>query len=427
MPFTQTGAAVLADQWWEAFKDPLLDSLVESGLSENLELGADWSAFAAALATVARERSFLFPQVEGVAAVQTGGPQQEFAQQQEIQAGLRASYEIDLWGRIRAGIQAEEFRSRATYYDYQTAAMLLSAEIANAWFELLTARRQLDLARKQTRTNEDIMNLIRARFAGGQIRAVDILRQEQLLKATRSQIILFETEIAILENRLAVLLGRPSQNPFRLPSAPLPSLPPLPDTGLPLDLVRRRPDVQRAYFEVLAADREMAQAIRSRYPTLALDVVGEVSAGDFSSLFENWAYSLGAGLVAPLFYGGRLRAEVDRTEAVKNQLLYVYGQSVLTAFEEVENALVRERQQLALLELLQERIQVATKTTEQLQTEFLNGMSAYLDVLLALDEQQQLQRDLLEAKQELLEIRIGLYRALGGDLETGYEPNNNAS
>ena len=171
----------------------------------------------------------------------------------------------------------------------------------------------------------------------------------------------------------------------------------------------------------------MAQAIRSRYPTLALDVVGEVSAGDFSSLFENWAYSLGAGLVAPLFYGGRLRAEVDRTEAVKNQLLYVYGQSVLTAFEEVENALVRERQQLALLELLQERIQVATKTTEQLQTEFLNGMSAYLDVLLALDEQQQLQRDLLEAKQELLEIRIGLYRALGGDLETGYEPNNNAS
>lgn len=339
----------------------------------------------------------------------------------QLQTGLAASYELDLWGRIRAGVQAEKYTAQAFLYDYRAAAMTISAEISNTWYELLTARRQLELVEEQIRTNEDIVKLIRARFAGGQIRAVDILRQEQLLESTRDQRIFYETNLKLLENRLSVLLGRPPQNIENFRPGVLPALPPLPETGLPLELIRRRPDLQQAYNLVLAADREMAFAIRSKFPVISLDATGSFRAADVSNLFENWTYSLAGNLVAPLIYGGRLSAEVDRAEAVKNQLLFEYGQAVLIAFEEVENALFQEKKQRERLEVLERRLELATKTAGQLRIEFLNGLSPYLDVLLALDEQQQLEREMLEGQQELLEIRIGLYRALAGAFETQNE------
>lgn len=148
--------------------------------------------------------------------------------------------------------------------------MTLSAEISATWFQLLTLKKQLELTNQQIETNENIIRLIRARFTSGQIRAVDILRQEQLLESTRDQKIFFETQLELSNNRLAVLLGRPPQNQSITPEDNLPELPPLPETGLPLELIRRRPDVKQAYNLVLAADREMAQAIRSKYPRISL-------------------------------------------------------------------------------------------------------------------------------------------------------------
>jgi outer membrane protein TolC len=158
----------------------------------------------------------------------------------------------------------------------------------------------------------------------------------------------------------------------------------------------------------------MAYAVRSKFPIISLDATGSFNSSEVSNLFENWTYSLAGNLVAPLIYGKRLSAEVDRAEAVKNQRLFEYGQAVLTAFEEVENALLQEKKQLERLEVLERRIELSNKTSRQLRIEFLNGLSPYLDVLLALDEQQQLEREIIEAQQVLLEIRIGLYRALAG-------------
>ncbi len=412
--FTATGTASLPENWWQSFEDPVLDSLVQQGLQENLFLAGNWQEYKAALAVVKRERSFLFPQVDGFAGIDKNTPQGNFSQDFQLQTGLAASYEIDLWGRIRAGIQAEKFNAQAVLRDYQAAAMTISAEISITWYQLLTARRQLELINQQIKTNEDIVKLIRARFAGGQIRAVDILRQEQLLESTRDQKIFYETNLEILKNRLAVLLGRPPQNIEEFSSGIIPNLPPLPETGLPLELVRRRPDLQRAYSLVLAADRELAFAVRSKFPVISIEAQGRFNSADINKLFENWTYSLAGNLVAPLIYGGRLSAEADRAEAVKNQRLFEYGQAVLTAFEEVENALFQEYKQIERLEVLERRLDLSAKTSKQLRIEFLNGLSPYLDVLLALDEQQQLEREILEARQELLEIRIGLYRALAG-------------
>lgn len=394
--------------------------MIDEALRTNLQLAGDWQQFRAAMAVVKREKSFLWPDIQASARTAISRPEPDFAGGENLQVGVSAAYEIDLWGRIRSGIEAEEFRAQATYFDFQAAAMSLSAETAITWYQLVSARKQLELINRQIETNEDIVRLIRARFTGGQIRAVDILRQEQLLESTRDQRIIYETNIEVLRNQLAVLLGRPPQNEGRIAGDSLPKLPPLPATGLPLELVRRRPDVRQAYNLVLAADRDMAQAIRNKYPRISLNLEGQMRSNNYSSLFQDWAYTLAGNIVAPLIYGGRLRAEVDRTQALKNQVLYDYGQTVLVSFREVEDALIREQKQKERIEVLEKRLELARKTSEQLRIEFLNGLSDYLDVLLQLDQQQQLQRDMIEARQSLLEIRISLYRALAGDF--GYEP-----
>lgn len=418
LEFSNSGDTIIPDKWWESFDDPALNDVINSALQENLMLAGSWQDFLASIAGLKVESSFLWPEIAATARAETNGPASDFEQNSQFSSGILASYELDLWGRIRAGVQAEKFRARASYYDYRSAAMTISAETSITWYQILTTRKQMKLVKQQIETNRNLVRLIRARFSSGQVRAVDILRQEQLLESTLDELVFYETELALLENRLAVLLGEPAQNALELPEADLPELPPLPATGLPLELVRRRPDVQQAYQLVLAADREMAQAIRSRYPVISVDFQGQFSSGNFNSLFQDWAYSLAGNLVAPLIYGGRINAEIERTEAIKQQLLYQYGQTVLVAFREVEDALIREEQQKERLKILSRQLDLAQKTTGQLKKEFLNGLSNYLDVLLSLDAEQQLQRELLEAKQEQLEIRINLYRALAGGFET---------
>ena len=416
--FSFTGTEAIPEKWWTSFNDPVLNNLIDSALTENLNLAATWEQFMAAQAILRREKSSLWPDIELVARSAVSRPEPDFAGGENFQAGLAAAYEVDLWGRIRADIEAEEFRAEASFYDYQAAAMTLSAELSATWFQLLTFRKQLDLTNRQIETNEEIIRLIRARFTSGQIRAVDILRQQQLLESTRDQKIFFETQLRLLQNQLAVLLGRPPQNLSISAESNLPELPPLPETGLPLELIRRRPDVKQAYNQVLAADREMAVAIRNKYPRISFDIIAQSRSNNYGNLFQDWAYTLAGNLVAPLLYGGRNRAEVDRTTALKNQQLFLYGQTVLNSFREVEDALIQEQKQKERIEVLKRRLDLAQKTNKQLRIEFLNGLSEYLDVLLSLDQEQQLQRDILEARQTLLEHRITLYRTLAGGFET---------
>jgi outer membrane protein TolC len=305
--------------------------------------------------------------------------------------------------------------------------MSLSAEIATVWFQFLTTQKQLKLADKQIETNEKVITLIQARFGGGQITGVDILRQHQLLEEAKDLRIVYGTNLSVLKNQLAVLTGTPPQDFMVGSRDSLRVLPPLPATGLPLELIRRRPDIQREHSLLLAADRDMAAAVRNKFPRLSLNLSMQARSNEYSELFSNWAYTLGANLLSPILYWGRLRAEVGRTEAVKMQQLYQYGQTVLVAFQEVENALIQEENQLQRLEVLRKRLGMAEKVTRQLHVEFLNGFTEYLDVLLAQDQQQQLQRDWLEAQQELYGIRINLYRALAGGFNTGWEDEVNAN
>jgi len=412
--FSYTGEQELPQRWWTSFEDQRLNELMRQALDSNFNLLAAWQRFRAAQALADRESSFLLPDIEAFFTAGRSIPEPDFRGGENQQIGMSANYEVDLWGRIRATVQAERYRTEATQADYQAAAISLSAEITRTWYQLMAAQRQLGLAEQQVETNESILKLIAARFGSGQIRGVDILRQKQLVEATREQQIIVESQIAVLENQLAVLLGKPPQQEIRYEPDSLTLPPPLPRTGVPTELVRRRPDVQSAFYLLQAADRDLAAAISARYPRLSINLSASARSNEIEDVFRNWAYSLGANLVAPLFYGGRISAEINRTEAVKSQLLYEYGQTVLIAFREVEDALIQELKQRERLEVLEEQLKLAQQAYRQLRIEYFNGLSDYLAVLAAANQEQQLQRDLISAKLTLIDSRVSLYRALAG-------------
>ena len=417
--FSITGKQAVPDQWWTVFEDEQLNTLIDSALQSNFDLAATWQQFLAAKATVSREASIKWPQINANAQTAENFPVNDFRGGENTQLGLSASYEVDLWGRIRTGVQAEKFRAEASLFDYRAASISISAEITSTWYQLQAAKQQLQITEDQIETNEDIIKLIRSRFVGGQIRAVDILRQAQLLESTKEQQIIFSTNVSLLENQLAVLLGRQPQNSIALEFSELPSLPELPETGLPLELVRRRPDLQQSYALLLAADRDMASAVRNKYPRISINTRGQLRANNFANLFDNWAYSIAGNLLAPLFYGGQLSAEVNRNEAIKQQRLLEYGQATLVAFQEVEDGLVQDVMQKQRSENIKRQLELAAKSNKQLRVEFLNGFSPYLDVLIGLGQEQQLRRDYVAAQLRQVQVRIGLYRALAGGFETG--------
>ena len=418
--FSRSGGRAVPDRWWTEFDSGDLNGLVDRALRSELSLKATWERFRQARAVVNRESADLFPELQGTGNGRATGGSRGGVDGFEL--GLTADYEVDLWGRIRSGVDAERFRADAGFEDYRAAALSLSAEVATAWFQLLEASARRDLLQRQVETNEKLLRQLRNEFAGGQVRSVDVLRQRQLVAATRQQKHAAEATIGVLENRLAVLVGEAPQDGLPYSAQALPGLPPLPDTGVPVDLVRRRPDVRSAHDLLHAANRDVAVAISDQYPRLTLDTSHTTSSAGAEQLFENWARSYTANLVAPLLDAGRRRSEVDRTAAVERQRLYEYGQTILVAFREVEDALLRERQQIRQIRELEEQVELASKAYEQLLVEYRNGVADFIDVLTALTDQQQLRRDLLEAERLLLEFRISLYRALAGGFETS-EPS----
>lgn len=422
--FSRSGADAVPERWWTTLGDEGLNHAVEQALASNFDLRTAWERLMAARAVADREAAFLFPAVDGTADAETTrsfGEDADAETTERLQLGPAAVYEVDLWGRIRSGVQAERLRAEATRADYQTAALSLSAEIARTWARLAEAQEQVALIDRQVETNRTVLQLIENRFRLGLVRAVDVLRQRQLVEATREQRVAADAQRRVLAHQLAVLLGRtPQEGPGLQPEA-LPALPPLPETGVPLDLVRRRPDVQRAFLQLQAADRDVAAAVRNQFPRLTLSASLTTGVPPAGALFEQWVASLAGSLLAPLFYGGELRAEVDRTQAVRQQRVYAYGQTVLTAFQEVEDALVLEVSQRERIGLLEEQLSLADQAYEQLRVQYLNGTSNYLEVLTALDEVQALRRALLGARLTLVDQRIGLYRALAGSFDTERE------
>lgn len=418
--FSLAGETDAPDKWWQAFGDEDLNRLIEQALETNLSLNTVWYQFEEAGAMVDFTSSAKWPEL--FLELQSGisVPEPDFVGGENTQLSLRSNYEVDLWGRIRYSVHAEAYRFQASFYDFKTAAISIAGEIALTWFRLKSATIQLQVLKEQLETNEKVLALIRVRFASGQVRGVDILRQQQLIENTKEQMTVLEAQRGLLTNQLATLIGQPPGITIQI-SPELPALPLIPETGIPLELINRRPDVLSAFYRLQASDREVAAAVSNKYPRWNFSLTAALRSNTLIGLFDSQALSISSSLLAPIFYGGRLNADLDRTEAVRQQLLNDYGQTVLEAFREIEDALIQETKQVERIGFIEKQLTLSEQSFEQLRIEYLNGSIAYLDVLVTLNQQQQLRRDLVDAQRDQLEFRVALYRALAGGFETQKE------
>lgn len=414
-PFSSSGSLERQTDWWKSFDDPQLNSLIDTALSNSPDLLVVWERLQASEALARRERSGFFPQLDanlGAVSERDSGDTRDL-----FSAGMSASYEVDLWGRIRSEAEAARLRTEAVKADYETAALTLSGEVALTWYRLLARTEILALIEDQITANGKVAESLIARFRGGEARSVDVLRQEQLIEATRELKIIAEADISVLKNQLQVLLGNVPQKSFSAAQAVLPELPPIPETGLPAELLLRRPDLQSAYLELLATDQDLASSISERYPRIDLTASLRSTSEDSSELFDDWLRRAAGNLVAPIIDGGNRRAEVDRQAALKRQRVAEFTQASLTAYREVEDALVQEKQETLRFTSLTRQIELQQTAFEQLQKQFLNGVGNFIDVLTAQTGAQQLQRDLIESKRRQIEFRIALHRSIAGPIQ----------
>lgn len=407
--FTSVGEAAVVGRWWETFADGHLNAHIAQALRRNRDLESIRHAFRAACAAARGAAGARYPTVDlfvdGGASREDGGARDESGD-----IGGAVSFEVDLWGRLEATRRAAVFEAHARHADIQAARVSLTAEVARAWYRLVEAQLQVAVLDEQIEANQRIRELIEPRVVAQQLRAVDLMRQDALIEATREERIDAVAEGRLLRNQLAVLTG---QAPGAI-SAPavlrLVDLPALPRTGVPIDTVRRRPDVEAARRRVMAADQELGAALLDRYPQLSVDA----SLGSASGVFEGFIASFAAGALASLFDGGVRRAEIDRSWADRDRLLAQYGQAVLVALREVEDALVEETRQRERLASVERQLELTRASATRLRDDYLDGQGSYIDVLNAMTSEQDLRREVLSTRRLLIEARVGLHRALAG-------------
>ena len=415
------GAALPNDwnySWWETFNDEDLNHLIESGLAANFELRQYAARIEQATALARQAGARLYPSLD----VDTGYELQwdgetrtgESRDRQEASdLGFLLRWELDIWGRLSSLRRAENLTAQATIEDWIGARLLLSAAIAETYFEIQEQLRQLDVVREQIETNKTLFKLTSLRFGQGQSSIVDVLQQQEQLEATLARVPQIESNIGQLEYSLDVLLGRPPGRENHVTSSQLSRPSPFPAVGIPALLLTRRPDLRAAQKRVLAFDYDVGVAVAEQLPTLSLggsiDWAGDPDFGDaVTSVF--------IGLAAPLFDAGQRRSEVTFRKARLEDALAGYSDRYLSALFEVETALLEERKSEEQLMLVEKQLATAQRLLTEARNRFSQGLTDYLPVITSLSIVQNLERNVVNTRRRVLSARVALHRALGGPM-----------
>jgi len=412
----KAGKGTIPERWWEAFGDERLNALVSEALSANLDIAQAWARLDQSDAIAVKSASSRLPSVtfEGSTTRSRAYVSSDPVLTRQHSLGLAASYEIDLWGRVRSLDMASRLDSVAVRLDLETIAMSLSAQVVQTWFSLIEQTSQMGLTQTQVDASATQLDLVKLRFSRGLASALDIYQQRRQLAALKAQIPLIRAQINILVHQLNVLLGKSPGEPLENIPREFPEIWAMPTPGIPADLLTRRPDVEAARIRVEAADRRVAAAISERFPRITISASKGYGAKSFADLFDRMIWNITGGMVATIYDGGSKSAEVERTKAVVEERVYAYGQVVLAALAEVEDSLEREVRQVEYVNRLGEQLTLSEKTLDEAYNQYTNGLSDYLTVLNSLNSLQQTQRELLTARATFISYRIALCRSLGG-------------
>ncbi|HEV7507880.1 MAG TPA: efflux transporter outer membrane subunit [Thermoanaerobaculia bacterium] len=418
-------AASLADQpWWEIFHDDALKSLIAEALKNGYDVRLAVWRVEEARANAGIANAQRFPAIQGQAEVGYGR-QSKFSTSPSAQGGLiqlnvNASWEFDLFGRIRHLNEAALAEYLASEEARRGVFLSLVSDVATNYFQLRELDLQLEIAKRSSSDFQETFDLFDRRLQGGAASALETSSAEASLASTAANIPDLERQIVEQENRLAFLLGR---NPGPIARGAVLNdqfLPPDVPPGLPSDLLQRRPDLRQSEQSLIAANANVGVANSDFFPRISLTgMLGNVSP-QVSQLFPaGRTWTVGGGLLSPLFQGRLLREQYRAAEARWEQAKVEYEQSVTNAFSEVSTALVAY-QKLAEVEQQRARAVAADRQAAQIANQrYVAGLSSYLDVLQAQQQLYPAENLLAQARYNRLATLVQLYRALGGGWKLG--------
>jgi NodT family efflux transporter outer membrane factor (OMF) lipoprotein len=413
----------LALDWWRAFDSEELAALVAQALAGNPDLAIATERVRQAEAQLRIAGASLFPTLDLDAGTARSGSRPKGGPTttgKSTDVTLAASYELDLWGQNASIARSAGESLQATRFDYETARLTLVAGVATTYFEALSLRARLAIARETLAIAERILAVVTSRARYGAASQLDLSRQQTAVLQARAIVPPLELAERQTLNALAALIGRPPEG-FDVAGSSVAELPvPGVEPALPADVLVRRPDIAAAEAQLRAANADVAAARAALLPSIQLTGSAGLASNALLSLGSSptFLYSVAASVLQPIFDGGRLRGQVDFAASRERELVESYRRSILAALTDVENALVAANR-TAVQESLQTEVREGAQRTLRLaEIRYREGVDDLLSVLDA-------QRTLFQAQDQLAQIRlarldasVALYRALGG----GWEP-----
>lgn len=426
--------ALARGAWWELYGDAQLNDLVQTLNRSNQTVAQSEAQFRQAQALVRSARGAFFPSADlsvsktrssqGTGSSNSSLTSSSSGIRDTLNAQVGVSWEADVWGKLRRGLEANEASAQASLADLAAMRLSQQSELVQNYLQLRVIDQQKRLLQNTVVAYERSLKMSENQYRAG-ISGKDAVAQAQTqLRNTQANLIDLIWQRAQFENAIAVLTGQPPAGFTLAETQAVPALPQIP-VSLPSQLLERRPDIASAERSIIAANANIGVAKAAYYPDFSLSLSGGYS----SSTYEDWIsvpnrfWSVGPKIALPLFDGGQRSAEVDRNEALYDQTVAKYRQTVLDGFREVENYLV----QLKVLEdeavVQQQALESARESLRLTSNQYKAGLIAYLDVVVVQATALSAERTVLNLQQSRLIASVNLITALGG----GWDGNTDLS
>ena len=414
-------AASLADlPWWEVFADPSLKALVDEAVGTNYDVRIAAWRVEQARARAGIARSEFFPQVA------TGGGWQRqqnstfvapgsHATFNSVSANINFGWELDLWGRIRRLNEAAKAEYLASEEARRGVLISLVAEVARNYFTLRELDEELVIAKNTVAAFQENVDLFERKLQEGAASALETSYSTAALSQVAAQVPELERRIEATENTLSLLLARNPSSIVRGPELAAQSLPPEIPAGVPSDLLQRRPDVREAEQQLVAANARIGVAVANFFPTISLTGLFGAVSPQVSNLFPaGQVWSFAAGLVAPVFQGGRLHSEYDVAYAQWAESKLFYEQTVTGAFAETTTVLYAREKLAASVAELEHTVGDYQEMVRLTNLRYSSGLSSYFEVIYAMQQLYPAEIALARVRLDLILDYVDIYRALGG-------------
>jgi NodT family efflux transporter outer membrane factor (OMF) lipoprotein len=401
--------------WWQLFGDERLNQLALDVQLSNQNIAASVAAYAQAQAVVRQQRAGLFPSVSVSGGVTRTGGEGAARSGTSAQANLGVDWAPDLWGRLQSGIDSAQAAVQASEADLASARLSAVGALVSAYFQLREADTEADLLQSTVEGYERSLQIARNRYEAGVVALTDVLQAQTQLANARADLATVRQSRSRYEHAIAVLTGKVPAD-FSLVPAPWVATVPEVPIGIPSSLLQRRPDIAAAERAVAAANAQIGVQRSAYFPNVSLGASLGSSGGSVSDLLRasSTVWSLGLSVAQTVFNAGATAARVDEAQAARDARVAVYRQTVLTAFQSVEDQLTALNTLRAQEPLRREALSAAERTVQQQLNRYREGQVSYTEVVSAQASALSAQRSLLQLQVNRQLAVVALVQALGG-------------